>query len=151
MGLIEVVTFENTHEARMAEAFPDVASGKRPCGWRVQCQLRKVKERTRSGIELVQETKETEKFNTTVAKVIKMGPLAYRDRKTMDLWPEGAWCQVGDYVTVPRWGGERWERKIPGTSDAHGREELTYFVEVNDGEIIDVIEDDPLSFRAFVD
>ena len=27
----------------------------------------------------------------------------------MQGWPEGSWCEVGDYIRVPKWGGDRWE------------------------------------------
>ena len=103
----------------LAWAFPDVSPGQAPFGGRVVVQLRRIK-RTATGsrIILVAETKETEKWNTQVAKVVATGPLAFRNRESMQPWPEGVWCQVGDFVRVPKWGGDRWEVAISDDDDS---------------------------------
>jgi co-chaperonin GroES (HSP10) len=134
----------------MEEAFPNVEPGKRPCGGRVTVQLRRVKKKTKSGIILVEETKADEKWETTVAKMIQHGPLAYRHRDTMQPWPEGTWVDVGKFCDVPRWGGSRWERPIPGKFDEMGNQEYVTFATFNDAEIIHELTDDPLSYRAFI-
>jgi co-chaperonin GroES (HSP10) len=142
---------ETEHEKALRDAFPAVSSGKRPCGGRIQVQLRRVKETSKGGLILIEETKATEKWETTIGRLVKVGPLAFRHRETMKPWPEGAWAEIGQYITIPRWGGERWRRPIPGMFDPRGKPEWAYFAEVNDHEIIDVVEEDPLSFVAYVD
>ncbi len=78
-----------SNEAELAWAFPSVEPGAKPLGGRILVQLRRTKKKTTSaGILLVEETKETEKWNNMVAKVIEIGPLAFRHRDTMQAWPE---------------------------------------------------------------
>jgi co-chaperonin GroES (HSP10) len=134
-------------EQTLDEAFPVVDPLMRPFGARVLVQLRAVKEKaTKSGIVLVEETKETEKWNTMIGKVIAIGPLAFCKRDTMEPWPEGAWAKVGDYVRVPKWGGDRWEIDYEH-NDVKGKALFTFF---NDHELIGACTGDPLAIRAFV-
>lgn len=134
--------------AELAWAFPDVNAGQAPFGGRVIVQLRRVKKTVGGGrIILVSETKESEKWNNMIGKVISVGPLAFKNRETMASWPEGSWAEVGDYVRVPRWGGDRWERAVPGEGDG---EDPVLFMTINDHELISRVTDDPLSFKAYV-
>lgn len=103
--------------SKLNEAFPEINPGITPYGALVLVQLRTVREKTQSGIVLVQDTKQFNKFNTQMGKVISLGPLAFRNRETGQLWKEGVWAYPGDYVRVVKYGGDRWERKIPGTDD----------------------------------
>ena len=135
-------------EAEMAWAFPSVDPGAKPLGGRVLVQLRRTKQKTTSaGIILVQETKETEKWQNMVAKVIEIGPLAFKHRDTMQSWPEGSWCDVGDYIRVPKWGGDRWEVKVP---DCAEHEDPALFMVLNDHEVIAKLTGNPLAMRAFL-
>lgn len=139
---------EAFNEAELAWAFPSVDPGAKPLGGRILVQLRRTKKRTTgAGIILVEETKETEKWNNMVAKVIEIGPIAFCHRDTMKPWPEGSWCQVGDYIRVPKWGGDRWEVKIPGEDDL---EDPALFMILNDHEVIAKVTGDPLAMRAFI-
>jgi co-chaperonin GroES (HSP10) len=132
----------------LAWAFPDVSSGQEPFGGRVIVQLRRIKKTaTGSRIILVAETKETEKWQNMIGKVVAIGPLAFKNRETMASWPEGSWAQVGDYVRVPKWGGDRWERNVPGEES---QEDPVLFMTLNDHELISRVTDDPLSFKAYV-
>jgi co-chaperonin GroES (HSP10) len=111
-------------------------------------QLRRTKKKTsNAGIILVEETKETEKWQNMVAKVIAIGPLAFRNRDTNEPWPEGSWCEVGDYIRVPKWGGDRWEVPVPGEDDL---EEKALFMILNDHEVIAKVTCNPLLMRAFI-
>jgi co-chaperonin GroES (HSP10) len=130
----------------MAWAFPVVKPGQRPFGGRVIVQLRRIK-KTAGRIIIVDETKENEKWNNMIGKVVALGPLAYKNRDTMESWPEGTWAQVDDFVRVPRWGGDRWERSDP---NADSKEDPVLFMTINDHEVIAKITDDPLSFKAYV-
>ena len=61
----------NDVEQTLAEAFPVIDPLMAPYGARILVQLRAVKEKVSSaGIFIPQETKETEKWNTQVGKVI---------------------------------------------------------------------------------
>ena len=131
--------------ADLREAFPAVDPGAIPLGARVLVQLRRTKKTvTSAGIILVSETKETEKWQNMVAKVISLGPLAFKKRDTMEPWVEGTWCEVGDYIRVPKWGGDRWEVKVPDS------DESAMFVIFNDLDIIGQVTGDPLAIRAFI-
>ena len=135
------------NDAELAWAFPSVDPGAKPLGARVLVQLRRTKNKvTSAGIYLVEETKETEKWNNMVAKVIEIGPLAFKKRDTMEPWPEGSWCEVGDYIRVPKWGGDRWEVEVPGEKD----EDPALFMVLNDHEVIAKLTGDPLAVKAFI-
>jgi co-chaperonin GroES (HSP10) len=136
---------EAGNAADIAWAFPSVDPGAKPLGARVLVQLRRTKQKaTSAGIILVEETKETEKWNNMVAKVIEIGPLAFKKRDSMEPWPEGSWCEVGDYIRVPKWGGDRWEAEVDKD------EEKALFMILNDHEIIAKVTGNPLEMRAFV-
>ena len=137
-----------SQDAEMAWAFPSVDPGAKPLGGRVLVQIRRSKKRTTSaGIILPEETRETEKWNTQVAKVIEVGPLAFRHRDSMNPWPEGSWCEVGQFIRVPKWGGDRWEVKVPGEDQS---ESPALFMIVNDHEVIARITSNPLETKAFL-
>lgn len=139
---------EASHEAELAWAFPSVDPGAKPLGGRILVQLRRTKKKVgQAGIILVEETKETEKWNNMVAKVIEIGPLAFKHRDTMQPWPEGSWCSPGDYIRVPKWGGDRWEVKVEGDDEM---EDPALFAVLNDHEVIAKVTGDPLAMRAFV-
>ena len=136
-----------SNEAALQDAFPAVDPGAVPVGGRILVQWRQtIKKTTNSGIVLVEETKETEKWNNQVAKVIALGPLAFKKRDTLEPWPEGSWVQVGDFVGLPKWGGDRWE--VPFGDPNEG--ETALFSVFNDHEVIAKVTGDPLKVRAFL-
>ena len=89
------------------ECFPDVDPGVEILGDRVLVQLRREKVTSKGGIILVDETRQTLRFNETVAKVIGIGPLAYKSPEDLTPWVEGPWCKVGDLVRTIKYGGDR--------------------------------------------
>lgn len=130
--------------ADLEESFPLVDPGAIPLGARVLVQLRKAKKRmTQSGIILPEETRDSERAQNPVAKVISMGPLAFKKRDTMEPWVEGIWCKEGDFLRVPKWTGDRW--LVP-----HGDDDSVEFMVLNDHEVIAKITGNPLTVRAFV-
>ena len=134
--------------ADLRDAFPAVDPGAIPLGARVLVQLRRTKKTvTSAGIILVSETKETEKWQNMVAKVISLGPLAFKKRDTMESWVEGTWCEVGDFIRVPKWGGDRWEVPVP---DASTDDDPALFMVLNDHEVIAKLTGDPLAMKAFL-
>jgi len=136
------------NDAELAWAFPSVDPGAKPLGGRILVLLRRTKRKTSgSGIILVEETKETEKWQNMVAKVVAIGPLAFKHRDSMQSWPEGSWCEVGDYIRVPKWGGDRWEVKVPGDEE---HEDPALFAIFNDHEVIAKVTGNPLTMRAYL-
>ena len=135
-----------TYEDALAEAFPAVDAGIRPFGSRVLIQIRTAKSKTSGGIILTNDTTDTEKWNTQIGKVVAGGPLAFKNRNTMESWPEGDWCQAGDMVRVAKYGGDRWEVELP--ADVKG--DAAMFVIFNDLDIMGSVTGDPLKVKAFI-
>ena len=90
------------------ECFPEVDPGIEVLGDRVLVQLRREKTTSKGGIILVDETTQSIKFNETVAKVIQIGPLAYKNLDDLSPWVEGPWCKIGDIVRTIKYGGDRY-------------------------------------------
>lgn len=132
-----------TSEDALKEAFPDADPGIQPFGSRVLVQIRTPKKKSAGGIIIDTGSRDTEKWNTQVAKVISIGPLAFKNRSTMESWPEGSWCAVGDYVRVAKYGGDRWEVPLENG-------ETAMYVIFNDLDIIGRVTGDPLAIRAFI-
>ena len=129
-----------------ADCFPVVDPGVKLKGNRIVVQLRKAKDVSKGGIILVNDTKATEKWNEVIAKVVAVGPLAYRDLNTLQPWPEGAWAEPGDLVRVIKYGGDRWA--VP-----HGDGEVVFII-LQDREVIfsiDSFETARTMFPAFVE
>lgn len=129
----------------LAEAFPEIEPGAKPFGSRVLVQFRTPKKKSKGGIILTGDTIETEKWNTQVAKVVSVGPLAFRSRDKKELWPEGAWAAEGDFVRVSKYGGDRWT--VPLTD---GSNDEAVFAIFNDLDLIARVTTDPLAMKAFI-
>ena len=129
----------------MEEAFPTVDPGIVPFGSRVLVQFRRARGKSRGGIVIPDEAKDAEKWNTQIAKVLALGDVAFKNRTTLQEWPEGRWAQSGDYVRVPKYQGDRWE--VPYGS---GEDQVALFAIFNDLEIIGRVTIDPRSIRAFI-
>lgn len=123
----------------IAEAFPELPLPVQPFGGRVVVQIRRMPQSSKGGIILVENTRDTAKWNTQVAKLVAIGPLAFKDRATGQAWPEGIWAKVGDYVRIPRWDGDRVEVMIKGSDDP------VIFVTFNDAQLIGKVLGDPLA------
>lgn len=120
-ALGKYVPSTSEEEAALAYGFPNVEPGVIPFGQRVLVQIRYARRRTASGLELPGETQDTEKWNTGIAQVLMLGPLAFKKRDTLQPWGEGQWVEVGDYVRAPKFGGDRWEVEIPDTESIDAR------------------------------
>lgn len=127
------------------EAFPDVDPGIEPLGSRVLCQVRLPKRKTKGGIILTAEVKDTEQWNTQVAKVVAIGPVAFRNRTTLEAWPEGGWARPGDFVRVPKYGGDRWSVKHGEGDEA----DEVLFVIFDDLNLVGKVKD-PLAVKAYL-
>lgn len=141
MEALEIV--EETYEDRLAWFFPKVEAPYKPYGGRVLVQLKRVPVKSRGGIQLTSDAIDVEKWNTQVGIIVEAGPLAFKNKDTMNPWPEGIWARIGDFVRAPKYGGDRVEVEVPGT------DELILFAAFNDHELLGRITD-PLKIRAFV-
>ncbi len=126
----------------LKEAFPECDAGVQPLGSRVLVQIRTPETKTKGGIILSSNDQDTQMWNTSVAKVIAHGPLAYHNRNDGSPWPEGFWCMPGDFVRVPKYGGDRWTK-----DNEEGRK--AYYVLLNDLDILAKVTEDPLAIKAF--
>lgn len=127
------------------EAFPKADPGLRPYGSNILVQLRTPPTKSKGGIIMTEESRETDQWNTQVAKLIAVGPMAFHNRDTMEPWPEGAWAHPGDYVRVPKYGGDRW------WVDAEGHDKKSLFVVFDDLDLIgEVPEDKVLGMVAYI-
>ena len=59
---------------------------------------------TRGGIHLAKQTVDKERLATVVGYVVRLGPDAYKDNRK---FPEGPWCQEGDWIIFGRYAGAR--------------------------------------------
>jgi len=96
-----------------------------PTGWRLLVLPYAGPKKTKGGIILTDTTSETIQMTTVCAYVLKVGDLAYKDKEK---FPDGPWCQKGDWVIFGRYAGSRF--KIDG-----GEVRI-----LNDDEIIAKIE-----------
>jgi len=79
------------------------------------------------------------------ALVRAVGPAAYRNRQTLQLWPEGHWCVPGMFIRTPMYGGDRLE--VPFNLP-DGAVDHALFVTFRDQDCINVITGDPTEFRT---
>lgn len=128
----------------LQEAFPEVDPQHLPCGNKVLLQVRSPKIKTSGGIWMPDESLEAELWNTQTAKVIALGPLAYMNRDTMEPWPEGQWCKVGDYVRIPKYHSDRWIIEYEKGQVKHS----ALFVIIKDTEVLGKIVGNPLNIKA---
>ena len=75
-----------------------------PVGWRMVLFPLKLKEKTKGGLLLTDETVEQSQITTNICKVLKMGALCYKDENK---FPTGPWCKEGDWVLITRYAGSR--------------------------------------------
>jgi co-chaperonin GroES (HSP10) len=132
------------------QAFPGVDPGMRPFGSRILVQIRSPRTVTKGGILVPEDTQETELWNTQVAKVVLLGPGAFKNRDTLEEWPEGAWCREGAFVRVPKYGGDKWFVDLPGAESSRIGVDRALFVLFNDLDIIGEITCDPMEVIAYL-
>ena len=146
---------ETYTDEEIEAAFPDVDPGFEPFGSRVIVQLRTPKEKSGS-IIFSSETIETEMWNTQIGKIRALGPVAFCNRETLNLWPERAWCQVGDYVRIPKFNQDKWfiEREIIKKNVLSGEDykakEFILFMLINDIDLLAKKTGNPLEVKAYI-
>ena len=76
----------------------------RPTGWRLLVLPFKMKEKTKGGVILAEDTLERQKVAYQVGLVMAMGPDCYADK---DRYPDGPWCKEKDWIMFARYAGSR--------------------------------------------
>lgn len=76
----------------------------RPTAWRVSVMVPDVEEVTKGGIIRPDLVRDNEKILNVFAKVVELGPLAY---KRNDMIQAGPWCKPGDTVLISKYAGSR--------------------------------------------
>ncbi len=138
------------------EAFPDVDPLTIPFGSQVLVQVKTAATRTQGGLVLTNDTVETEEDNTRIAKVVAIGPGAFRNRETLALWPEGEWVKVGAFVRIPLYGGDRWrvlvgEREFQDVNRKVTKEKVfCSFALLEDLQLKGLVTGDPLAQLAWI-
>jgi len=77
-----------------------------PTGWRILVLPFKIKEKTKGGVLLGQETIERQQVASQCGSVLAMGPHCYRDKER---YPDGPWCKVNEWLVFARYAGSRIE------------------------------------------
>ena len=76
----------------------------KPTGWRMLVLPFKMKEKTKGGVILAEDTLERQQVASQVGLVMAMGPQCYKDKER---YPDGPWCKVKDWVMFARYAGSR--------------------------------------------
>ena len=76
----------------------------KPTGWRMLVLPFKMKEKTKGGVILAEDTLERQQVASQVGLVMAMGPQCYKDKER---YPEGPWCKVNDWIMFARYAGSR--------------------------------------------
>ena len=76
----------------------------KPTGWRLLVLPFKMKEKTKGGVILAEDTLERQQVASQVGLVLAMGPQCYKDKER---YPEGPWCKEKDWIMFARYAGSR--------------------------------------------
>ena len=76
----------------------------RPTGWRLLVLPFKMKEKTKGGVILAEDTLERQQVASQVGLVMAMGPDCYKDKER---YSDGPWCKVNDWIMFARYAGSR--------------------------------------------
>ena len=76
----------------------------KPTGWRLLVLPFKIKEKTKGGVILAEDTFERQQVASQVCLVMAMGPQCYKDKER---YPEGPWCKEKDWIMFARYAGSR--------------------------------------------
>ena len=76
----------------------------KPPGCRLLVLPFKMKEKTKGGVILAEDTLERQQVASQVGLVMAMGPQCYKDKER---YPEGPWCKEKDWIMFARYAGSR--------------------------------------------
>lgn len=127
------------------DVFPVVDPEFRPFGAKILVQVRRVMRMSKGGIALISESTQTEAWNMQVGKLVAVGPVAFKNRRTWEEWPEGAWAKVGDFVRYPRHIGDRLHVPLDD-----GKGDPVVILLLDDHNLLGAYTGDPLRVRTFI-
>jgi len=82
-----------------------------PKGYRILIAIPKKEETHKDSMIVMPETeRRKEEIASIVGMVVKVGSMAYQDP---DKFPDGPWCQVGDFVMMRSYSGTRFKYTGP--------------------------------------
>lgn len=113
-------TGQTTTDERVASKLPQ------PQGYKVLIGVPEISEKTEGGVFVPDGLKSAEETASIIGFVMKLGPDAYKDEKK---FPNGAYCNEGDFVIFRSYSGTRFK--------IHGKE----FRLINDDTVEAVVED----------
>ena len=93
----ETKKIDETNVESIADELPE------PSGYRILVLPFTPKEKTKGGLIIAQESLDRLRIATNCGYVLKMGPLAYKDKDKF----EDPWCKTGDWVIFARYAGSR--------------------------------------------
>lgn len=73
-------------------------------GWNIAIRPVPIRSQMDNGLFIPESLRDDIKYLTNVGRVVAMGPLCYNDK---DKFGPEPWVKVGDFVTFPRFGGQR--------------------------------------------
>lgn len=132
----------NRYDDALKVSFPDVDPGVVPFGYLVLMQLRSPRKLSKGGLIIPDVFRDAERYRIQTGLVRAMGPSAFKNRTTLVPWVEGAWCQPGDFIRVPMYGGDRWIVPVPGAKES---DEHAVFMILKDTDLIGRVTGDPLA------
>ena len=94
------------HEEEKKDPKTNLEKLPNPTGWRLLVMPFRVKEETKGGIIIAQETLDRARTAVQVGYVLKMGDLCYKDEEK---FATGPWCKEKDWVIFARYAGSRME------------------------------------------
>lgn len=111
-----------------------------PVGWRVLVRPYEPPKHTTGGIELAEETRESEKLLTYVGQIVAMGDQCYKavTRSGIELTNIDPKPKVGDWIIYGTYGGLTIKTKAGAK-----------YLLMNDDGIMGIVKD-PASFRAWL-
>ena len=82
-----------------------------PQGYRILIAIPKKEETFKdSQIVIAESTRQKEEIASIVGLVMKLGPQAYKDPEK---FPDGAWCEEGDFIIMRSYSGTRFKVTTP--------------------------------------
>lgn len=140
IGLKKLVT--PSRDAQLEYAFPAIDPNHDAVGHKIVVQLRRPRRHIGSLI-LPDEKIEELLAKMQVGKVVSIGPVCFKNRTTLEPWPEGAWVKEGDFIRIPMYGANTWFLDGPeGLSDTV----QVKFALIQDHEILGLVPD-PLALN----
>ena len=117
-------TGNTTTEDKVASKLP------KPQGYKILIGVPEVSDKTEGGVFMPDGLKSAEETASIIGFVMKLGPDAYADK---DKFPNGAFCEEGDFVIFRSYSGTRFK--------IHGKE----FRLIND-DTVEAVVDDPRGY-----